>query len=206
MEGARFCNKVEDNARLERGTESMTPRRTTKPLQIEWVPGAQAEENARTRLPKLVAAYFAEGRRLLERNPVPAELHALRLATKKVRYTLEFFRTYYSAGLDERISALKSLQQMLGEINDTVAGERTIEAALGARTPEMEKVARFLRERGKIKADKFKRHWTKVFDAPGQERWWTYYLARPLGAAKGKGPRMVKDRQRESRPAAGGSR
>src|SRR6516164_4568161 len=119
----------------------MTPRRINKPLQIEWAAGAEAAENARTRLPKLIASYFAEGRKLLQDNPPPAELHALRLATKKVRYTLELFKSCYDAGLEERISALKSLQQMLGEINDTVAGERTIEAALGARTPEMEKVA-----------------------------------------------------------------
>ena len=164
----------------------MTAGRTTKPLQIEWLAGAEAAENARTRLPKLVATYFAEGRKLLERNPVPAELHALRLATKKVRYTLEFFRTCYGAGLNERIGALKALQQMLGEINDTVAAERTIEAALGSRTPEVEKVASFLRGRGEAKANAFKRHWKESFDAPGQERWWTNYLARRAGFGKTK--------------------
>jgi len=172
----------------------MTRRRITKPLQIEWMPRAEAADNARTRLPKLVAAYFAEGRKLLASNPAPAQLHALRLATKKVRYTLELFKSCYDAGLNERISALKSLQQMLGEINDTVAAEPTIEAALGARTPEMEKVARFLRERGKVKANEFKRHWTKVFDAPGQERWWTTYLARPAGAGESKQVRKVSRR------------
>src|SRR5215472_535201 len=158
MEGARFCENVEDHARSERGTEGMTAGRTTKPLQVEWLPGAEAAENARTRLPKLVAAYFAEGRKLIEDNPAPADLHALRLATKKVRYTLELFKSCYGAGLNERISVLKSLQQMLGDINDTVAAERTIEAALGWRTPEVEKVASFLRGRGEAKANAFKRH------------------------------------------------
>jgi CHAD domain-containing protein len=169
----------------------MTPGRTSKPLQIEWIPRAEAADNARTRLPKLVAAYFAEGRRLLAANPAPAQLHALRLATKKVRYTLELFKPCYDDGLNERIGALKSLQQMLGEINDTVAAEGTIEAALGSRTPEMGKVARFLRERGKAKANEFKRHWTNVFDAPGQERWWTSYLARPAGDGESKRVRRV---------------
>lgn len=164
----------------------MTRPRTAKPLQVEWTARAEAAENARTHLPKLVAAYFEEGRKLLAANPAPAQLHALRLATKKVRYTLELFKSCYDAGLNERISALKSLQQMLGEINDTVAAERTIEAALGSRTPEMVKVARFLRDRGKAKANEFKRHWTKVFDAPGQERWWITYLARLAGAGESK--------------------
>jgi len=183
----------------------MTPRRINKPLQIEWAAGAEVAENARTRLPKLIAAYFAEGRKLIQSHPAPAELHALRLATKKVRYTLELFKSCYDAGLEERISALKSLQQMLGEINDTVAGERTIEEALGARTPEMERVARFLRQRGHVKANKFKLHWTKVFDAPGQQLWWTNYLARPRGADTAKQTGSVKAREQPGRPAAGGS-
>jgi CHAD domain-containing protein len=176
----------------------MTPQRITKPFQIEWAAGAEAAENARTRLPKLVAAYFAEGRKLLGNSPAPADLHALRLATKKVRYTLEFFRSCYGKGLDERINALKSLQQMLGEINDTVAAERTIEAALGARTPEVEQMARFLRGRGEAKASEFKRHWKEVFDAPGRERWWTGYLARQARAADREPTRRPPARQRLS--------
>jgi CHAD domain-containing protein len=164
----------------------MTPQRMTKPFQIEWAANAEAAENARTRLPKLLTAYFAEGRKLVEDNPAPADLHALRLATKKVRYTLELFRSCYGAGLNARISVLKSLQQMLGDINDTVAAERTIEAALGSRTPEVEKVASFLRGRGEAKANAFKRHWKESFDAPGQERWWTNYLARRAGFGKTK--------------------
>jgi CHAD domain-containing protein len=160
-------------------------------LQIEWIARTEAAENARTRLPKLVAAYFDEGRKLVASNRTPAELHALRLATKKVRYTLELFKSCYGAGLAERIGALKTLQQMLGEINDTVAAERTIEAALGSRTPELGRVARFLGRKGAAKATEFKRHWTTVFDAPGQERWWTNYLARPAGFGKRNPARKV---------------
>jgi CHAD domain-containing protein len=181
----------------------MTPAPITKPLQIEWIPQVEAADNARTRLPKLVAAYFAEGRKLLETNPAPAALHALRLSTKKFRYTLELFKSCYGEGLTERIGALKSLQQMLGEINDTVAAERTIEAAIGSRTPEVGKVAHFLRRRGERKANEFKRHWTQVFDAPGQERQWSNYLARPAGYGKPKPAPQVKPRRQQGQPAAG---
>jgi len=156
----------------------MIPRPIAKPQQIGWAAGADAAENARTRLPKLVAAYFAEGRRLLDGNPSPAELHALRLASKKLRYTLELFRTCYGRGLNARIDALKSLQQMLGDINDTVAAQRTIEAAAGARTPEIARVTRLLRGRGRAKAAEFRKHWRELFDAPGRERWWIDYLAK----------------------------
>jgi hypothetical protein len=36
----------------------------------------------------------------------------------------------------------------------------------------------FLEERAAAKAEEFRKDWSEVFDAPGQERWWTTYLAR----------------------------
>jgi CHAD domain-containing protein len=161
------------------GVERMT---VPAQLKIEWNENADAVENARTRLPKLVADYFSLGRELLAGNPAPPELHALRLASKKLRYTLELFKSCYGPGLTARIDALKSLQQMLGEINDTVAAERTLGQVLVAKTPEARRVVRFLRERGEAKAREFRHHWTTVFDAPGQERWWVDYLARQARA------------------------
>jgi hypothetical protein len=152
-------------------------------LKIEWDEQADAVENARTFLPKLVGDYFGLGRELLAANPSPAELHALRLASKKLRYTLELFKSCYGPGLGTRIDALKSVQQMLGEINDTVAAERTIGEVLVAKTPESRRAIRFLRKRGQTKAQEFRNHWTTVFDAPGQDRWWIDYLARQARAA-----------------------
>jgi CHAD domain-containing protein len=152
-------------------------------LKIEWDGQADAVENARTFLPKLVAGYFERGRELLAANPSPTELHALRLASKKLRYTLELFKPCYGPGLAARIDALKSLQQMLGEINDTVAAERTIGEVLVAKTPESRRAVRFLRKRGAAKAQEFRNHWNTVFDAPGQERWWIDYLARQARVA-----------------------
>jgi hypothetical protein len=160
----------------------MIPRRTPKSPQVAWARRTDVAENARTRLPKLAAAYFAEGRKLLAANPTPAELHALRLASKKFRYTIELFKSCYGSGINTRIDALKSIQQMLGDINDTVAAEHTIEAALAERTRETDRVARLLRTRGAVKAREFRKYWKGVFDAPGQERWWTDYLSRPKRA------------------------
>jgi len=159
----------------------MIPRPIAKPLQIVWAAGADVALNARTRLPKLVSAYFAEGRKLLDGDPAPAELHALRLASKRLRYTLELFRSCYGRGFNARMDALKAIQQMLGDINDTVAAQRTIEAAAGARTPEMARVTRLLRGRGRAKAAEFGKHWREVFDAPGRERWWIDYVGHKPG-------------------------
>jgi CHAD domain-containing protein len=182
----------------------MTPRRVAKPFQVEWAARADVAENARTRLPKLAAAYFGEGRNLIDGNPAPADLHALRLATKKLRYTLEFFKSCYGKGLNARIDALKSLQQMLGDINDTVAAKRTIEAALGARTPDMQRVARLLRRQGQAKANEFRKHWAEVFDATGQERSWVDYLTKQAREEKREPARRASARPRLNRTSAAG--
>lgn len=149
---------------------------------IKWEEKTDASANARTFLPKLAADYFALGREVLASKPAPVNLHALRLASKKFRYTLELFRPCYGPGLSARIDALKSVQQMLGEINDTVAAERTIGEVLVARTSESRRAIRFLRKRGLAKAQEFRQHWTTVFDAPGQQSWWADYLARQARA------------------------
>ncbi|MBV8730436.1 MAG: CHAD domain-containing protein, partial [Acidobacteriia bacterium] len=62
-------------------------------VKVEWDEKADSLVNARTLLPKLVTNYFALGRELLAANPPPPELHALRLASKKLRYTLELFKS-----------------------------------------------------------------------------------------------------------------
>ncbi|HEY7388633.1 MAG TPA: CHAD domain-containing protein, partial [Bryobacteraceae bacterium] len=98
----------------------------------EWDESSDAIVNARTVLPKLVEEYFALGREVLASEPAPSALHQLRLASKKLRYTLELFKACYGPGFRERIETLKTLQQMLGEINDTVAAERTIAGVLVA--------------------------------------------------------------------------
>jgi CHAD domain-containing protein len=154
-----------------------------KSAKPEWDETSDVVANARTVLPKLVVDYFALGRELLASNPAPPELHQLRLASKKLRYTLELFKGCYGPGLTERIGALKTLQQILGEINDTVAAERTIGELLVSETEESRRAVEFLRKLGAEKAQAFREHWTKAFDAAGQERWWTDYLARHARAA-----------------------
>lgn len=150
----------------------------SKPLRITWDGQSPPADNARQYLPQLVADYFARGRELLSRHPKPAELHALRLATKRLRYTLELFRSCYGPGLGLRIAALRELQQLLGEINDTAAAERTLDAVLNGRSPQRTRIESFLRRHGEAKAAEFRKQWREVFDAPGQERWWTSYLTR----------------------------
>jgi CHAD domain-containing protein len=127
--------------------------------------------NARRELPRLIAAYFAHVRDLLAQNPEPAELHRIRLATKRVRYTLELFRSVYGPGLDARLAALRGAQQLLGEVNDaSIVGEKL---GRSVNAP----VRKFLGGRAVAKAREFREYWTKTFDATGREEWWTRYLS-----------------------------
>ena len=47
-----------------------------------------------------------------------AELHAMRIAGKHLRYTLEVFAPIYGHTLDPHVRAMKELQDLLGEIHD----------------------------------------------------------------------------------------
>jgi CHAD domain-containing protein len=60
------------------------------------------------------------GDELLGRAPRPAELHALRIQTKRLRYELEFFSDAYPL-LQETVSACKELQDLLGAHQDAYA-------------------------------------------------------------------------------------
>jgi CHAD domain-containing protein len=146
--------------------------------QPTWDERVGATANARRELPQLAASYFAQVRALLADDPSPAKLHRLRLLTKRLRYTLELFRPCYGPGLETRLAALRGVQQSLGEVNDSAAAGRLLSKAMSTASPQRTHVLRFLEERAAVKAQEFRRDWAEVFDAPGQERWWTTYLAR----------------------------
>jgi CHAD domain-containing protein len=141
---------------------------------MKWDERAGVAANARRQLPRLVSAYFSQVREFLAEDAAPRKLHRLRLASKRLRYTLELFRPCYPAGLEERLDALKKLQDWLGEVNDAVASGRLLQGALKRRP----KLRQFLEDRAAEKAAESVRHWKETFDAAGQEAWWTGFLAR----------------------------
>ncbi len=46
------------------------------------------------------------------------ELHLMRIAAKKMRYTMEVFCSLYKGGIDPYLAIMKDVQQQLGEIRD----------------------------------------------------------------------------------------
>jgi CHAD domain-containing protein len=150
----------------------------TKPRRIQWNERATAAANARARLSRLMADYFVGVRELLASDPAPPKLHQVRLASKRVRYTLELFRSCYGPGLDARLEALHELQQLLGKINDATTARSLLAKAMNAKSPQSQRVQKFLDERATDKAKEFRQYWDAIFDAPGQLEWWIGYLAR----------------------------
>ena len=51
-------------------------------------------------------------------------------------------------------------------------------AFLDDKPAERERVRKLLEKRAEEKAAAFRTKWTKTFDKPGAENWWTGYLAR----------------------------
>ena len=150
-----------------------------------WNERESAAVNARRRLPRMVSEYFAEVREALGDKHSPAGLHVVRLASKKVRYTLELFRQCYgAAGFDTRLKALKDVQTSLGDVNDAVTTWRLLAKAM-PHSPRRQALREYLKKRAADKAEEFRAHWTERFDAPGQERWWTDFLGGRHGEQNG---------------------
>jgi CHAD domain-containing protein len=137
---------------------------------IKWDERRGLAINAQRVLPRLIAGYFTEVREFLARDREPAELHRMRLASKRLRYTLELFLPSYGAGLKQRIETLKKLQDSLGDVNDAVATRVLLGDSVNGR------VKLFLDALAEEKAADFRRHWAETFDAPDREAWWVDYL------------------------------
>ena len=138
---------------------------------ILWNASNSAAENASLELPRLAQAYFRAGRMIFRVIPSARALHRFRLDTKRFRYTLELFAPCYGPGLEQRLARLRKIQDYLGEINDCV----TTRELLGRQNAT---VSSFLSRRMAAKTGAVRSYWRETFDAGGQDRWWTDYLAR----------------------------
>ena len=144
---------------------------------VEWNGEAPAARNARLRLPGIAREYFEEGRRVAAAAPSPKTLHAFRLHTKRLRYTLELFREVYGESLEEYLGGLRKVQTYLGDINDCATTLELVLDAMPLPSPLRRKIEQFLSVRsGQLTAD-FLDYWRNGCDAAGQEGQWARFLA-----------------------------
>jgi len=97
-------------------------------------PADTLAENARIILAVRTAEFFSYAT-IVDREDAVEELHALRIAAKRLRYTLELFRDVYGALGERLIDTVKAMQEELGEVHDhdvrldLIAAEITVLAA-----------------------------------------------------------------------------
>ena len=131
--------------------------------------------NARRKLPRLAEQFFAQVGAALAADPDAEQLHRVRLAAKRIRYTLELFRACYGPALERRIESLRHLQQVLGEINDCSVVRRLV---LSSRpSPWRAKAESFLAARLREKTAELRQRWADGMGRGSEQRSWVRYLA-----------------------------
>ena len=145
---------------------------------LRWDESASPGANARRLLPELVRSYYEEGREAAEGDSADEALHEFRLRTKRLRYTIELFRSCYGPGLQRSLAALGRIQDHLGAISDCATTGRTCLALLAQDSPDRERLESYLDKRAAREAAAFRRFWRNEFDQPGQARRWEIYFRR----------------------------
>lgn len=132
------------------------------------------QEYARRQLSRECRKYMAAGRKLVRKVRSPAEFHEFRISTKRFRYTLEMFSDLYGPGLQLRLGRLRTVQETLGNLNDTVVASE----ALQRLDPFHRLLPRLAAEAVSYESS-FRYFWDSVMRAPGEEiRWIRYFRYR----------------------------
>jgi CHAD domain-containing protein len=71
--------------------------------------------HAQQTLPMVLDAFYQQA---LFESTDPTTLHKLRIAAKKLRYSLEFFAQIYDKQLTPHLEQIRKLQELLGNIHD----------------------------------------------------------------------------------------
>lgn len=145
---------------------------------LMWDGSGSPGGNARRCLPELVASYYEEGRRAAGGDASPETLHDFRLRTKRMRYTIELFRSCYGPGLRRCLDALGRIQDHLGAISDCATTGRTCLALLPQDSSDGARLGAYLEKRATREAAAFRRYWRGEFDRAGEARRWEIYFRR----------------------------
>ncbi len=157
----------------------------SKEVPLVWLPmldritpdDRPATDAAREALPPIAREFFVAGRKTMSRTPGPEKLHALRLAAKRFRYTLELWEPFYGPAFKAKLERVREIQSILGKRQDcAVMVERL--APLSPLDQNLQEAQQRLEARGTRLEREFHEFWHALFDAPGQEEAWIRYLAR----------------------------
>ncbi|MDX1980694.1 MAG: CHAD domain-containing protein [Bryobacteraceae bacterium] len=148
-----------------------------KHRKCKWPADAPVVE-ARHELALLAEDYFMAGRELASKRASAGRLHAFRLLTKHLRYTLEVFRPLYGPAMDGRLAQLRKVQTVLGELNDYAVTRELMRASEDRPHPGTRTLLEYLDEQEERRRKDFAELWKQRFDAPGEFNRWILYLRR----------------------------
>ena len=98
-------------------------------------PNANVAANARRIVAAQTAAFFAQERYLNDPN-ASTELHAMRIAAKRLRYTMELFSAVLGSDVEGCLDAIREFQEIAGEIHDADARAGVFREYLYARVTD----------------------------------------------------------------------
>lgn len=147
---------------------SGSPKKREKKL---WRGKKPVQVNLRRSMPELVDDYFEAGDKAMELGRAWDELHGFRLLTKRFRYTLELLRPAYGRSLEPKIEQLRTLQTLLGDMNDAV-----VTSGILADIPRTERIRARLAANAERLTQELRKHWTDQFAAPARRLGWKRYL------------------------------
>lgn len=139
--------------------------------------GQPATERARAELPGIAKEFFEAGRKTMARTATAERLHALRLAAKRFRYTLELWEPFYGPAFQAKLESVRAIQSLLGKRQDCAVMEARLEPHIGL-DAELAACQRRVKARAAKLEREFHEYWHSHFDAAGEQERWMRYLAR----------------------------
>lgn len=136
---------------------------------MRWDDSVPPAENVRERLPKRFHKYIVVGNNAFEKKRSWTELHAFRIETKRIRYTLELFPEFFGPHYAELIDMVRRIQTLLGDANDLVNARRMLKGREGT-----EEVRQRFHDRARRKLAKARKFWLDEFGEEQAQRWERY--------------------------------
>lgn len=143
---------------------------------LPWMPEQSCAANASAVLPSLAAHYFRQGRAACIEGTAPEELHAFRLASKRLRYCLELFSEQYGPSLATRLEALRDIQGRLGALSDYDSTIRLLHSAEAPGDAASQRLLTIFSVRQSDATESFLKSCKRHFDTPKVEDDWRNYL------------------------------
>lgn len=134
--------------------------------------GLAWDDLARRELPPRAEKFFKAGYRS-QKTARARDLHKLRIAAKKFRYTFELFESAFGPTAQTRLENLRNVQGALGNINDFRSARKLIDKLGGGR-----KLNSILRKKQHKRIAEFRSLWEAQFPASEIDEWMEF-LRRP---------------------------